>query len=47
MHQQIAPAKSLARVIICLSPLRSVIRLNGAKLTEEWVNGKWLCIKVE
>ncbi|WP_321816989.1 MULTISPECIES: hypothetical protein [unclassified Paraburkholderia] len=39
--------KSPARVVISTHPLRAVIVLNGCKLTEEWVNGTWLCIKAE
>lgn len=35
------------RQIIGTSPLRSVIHLNGCKLTEVWIDGSWVCVQVD
>lgn len=47
MNSQNEQRKTPVRQIISTSPLRSVLRLNGCKLTEVWVDGGWVCIKVE
>ncbi|WP_241302720.1 hypothetical protein [Burkholderia stabilis] len=47
MNKQNEIRNTPARQIIGTTPLRSVIRINGCKLTEVLVDGSWVCIKVE
>ncbi|BBA45257.1 TPA: hypothetical protein ACK3Q6_003707 [Burkholderia cepacia] len=47
MNSQNQIRNTPARQIISTTPLRSVIHLNGCKLTEVFVDGSWVCIKVE
>ncbi len=47
MNSQNKPRSTPARQIISTSPLRSVLRLNGCTLTEVWIDGSWVCVKVD
>ncbi|MFP3637480.1 hypothetical protein [Paraburkholderia sp. SIMBA_054] len=48
MNQQIIkPAKTPVREIVSMEPLRSVVYLNGCKLTEVMIDGAWVCVHVE
>ncbi|MBB5547726.1 hypothetical protein [Paraburkholderia fungorum] len=39
--------KAPVRQIIGTSPLVSVLHLNGCKLTEVWIDGSWVCVRIE
>lgn len=47
MNSQNKPQKPPVREIISTSPLRSVLHLSYCTLTEVWIDGSWVCVKVD